>query len=188
MRRTISDEQTAARRAKVLVAARWCFLNFGFEKTSFDDIAKRTGLSRTLLYRLFENKEAVYREVFADWLLSRQPEAMRAATGPGSRFDRLVRVCRIIMVEPWAEMVSAPVGDEFFDICERIDPDSEALYRRVMLECVDAVLADGASSLVFLLALDGLLGDRPSLGELEERIRVLAARFARPIAQRKARP
>ncbi len=41
--RTVSDA--------VLQAARWCFLNFGFAKTSLDDIGKRAGISRTLLYR-----------------------------------------------------------------------------------------------------------------------------------------
>lgn len=182
----MSDDQAAARRTKVLVAARWCFLNFGFGKTSFDDIAKRADLSRTLLYRLFENKEAIYRAVFADWMLARQPEAMARATGPGSRYERLLRVCELIVVEPWTEMVSAPVGDEFFDICERIDPESEALYRKVMIKCVDAVLDDAASSQVFLLALDGLLGDRPSIDDLRARIKVLSARFAAPAAKKGA--
>lgn len=181
----MSEEQTAARQAKVLVAARWCFLNFGFGKTSFDDIAQRADLSRTLLYRLFENKEAIYRAVFADWLLSRQPAAMEVATGRGSPLERLVRVCQVTVIEPWAEMVSAPVGDEFFEICERIDPESEALYRRVMLGCVESVLHDPASSQVFLLALDGLLSDRPALADLEQRISLLAARFTAPVTKKK---
>lgn len=183
----MSNEQTAARRAKVLSAARWCFLNFGFEKTSLDDIATRADLSRTLLYRLFENKEAVYRAVFADWLLSREPEAMAAAKGSGSQFERLLRICKLTVVEPWTEMVSAPVGDAFFDICERIDPESEVLFRRVMLDCVDAVLDDAESSQVFLLALDGLLGDRPSVDDLQQRIEVLSARFAAPVTKRGTR-
>jgi AcrR family transcriptional regulator len=48
----ITDEEAAARRLSILQAARWCFLNFGFAKTSLDDIAKRAGISRTLLYRM----------------------------------------------------------------------------------------------------------------------------------------
>lgn len=44
---TLSDDKKAARRARILTAARWCFLNFGFAKTAFEDIANerstRTG-------------------------------------------------------------------------------------------------------------------------------------------------
>src|SRR5262245_9791107 len=50
---TLTDDEAAARRTKILSAARWCFLNFGFAKTAFEDIAKRAKLSRTLLYRIF---------------------------------------------------------------------------------------------------------------------------------------
>ena len=183
---TITDDEAAARRAKVLAAARWCFLNFGFAKTAFEDIAKRAGLSRTLLYRLFKDKEDIYRAVFVDWLVSRHPAARKAAAGPGRPYERLLSVCRLMAIEPWAEMVGAPMGSEFLAACERIDPESEALHRRVALECVAAILGDKASAEVFLLALDGLLADQPSAEVLDQRTRVLAARFA-PQTRKKAR-
>jgi AcrR family transcriptional regulator len=176
----MTDEEATDRRAKVLVAARWCFLNFGFTKTAFEDIAKRANLSRTLLYRIFDNKEAIYRAVFVDWLVSRHPAAKQAAMGPGSPFDRLLEVCRLMALEPWAEMVNAPMGAEFLEACSRIDPESEALHRKVALDCVAAILGDRASAEVFLLALDGLLADQPKPELLERRARLLAARFAPP--------
>src|SRR5262249_8805701 len=61
---------------------------------------------------------------------------------------------------------------------ERIDPESEALYRKVAHECVAAILGDEASAEVFVLALDGLLADQPSMEVLEQRTQLLAARFA----------
>jgi hypothetical protein len=94
-----------------------------------------------------------------------------------------------MVLEPWAEMVGAPMGRAFLEACERIDPESEALYRKVAQECVAAILGDKASAEVFLLALDGLLGDQPSMAVLEQRTRLLAARFAprssKPLARRK---
>jgi AcrR family transcriptional regulator len=182
----MTDDEAAARRAKVLSAARWCFLNFGFSKTAFEDIAKRAGLSRTLLYRLFKDKEDIYRAVFVDWLVSRHPDATKAAHGPGSGYERLVSVCRLMAIEPWAEMVGAPMGSEFLAACERIDPATDALHRKVALECFAAILGDEASAEVFLLALDGLLADQPSVEVLEQRTKVLAARFA-PNTQKKVR-
>ena len=89
--------------------------------------------------------------------------------------------------EPWAEMVGAPMGSEFLEACERIDPESEALHRKVTLECVAAILGDEASAEVFLLALDGLLADQPSMEVLEQRTQLLAARFAPRSSKKGAR-
>lgn len=174
---TMTDDEAAARRVRILTAARWCFLNFGFAKTAFEDIARRAGLSRTLLYRTFKDKEDVYRAVFVDWLVSRRPAAKKAANGPGSAYERLLSVCRLMALEPWAEMAGAPMGREFLEACDRIDPGSEALYRNIMRECVATILGDRTSAEVFLLALDGLFADRPSLEALEQRTQLLASRF-----------
>jgi AcrR family transcriptional regulator len=180
---TMTGEEATARRASILTAARWCFLNFGFAKTSLEDIAKHANLSRTLLYRTFKDKEAIYRAVFADWLVSRHPAAQQAARGPGSPYERLLGVCRLMVLEPWAEMVGTPMGREFLEACALIDPQNEALYRKVAHECVATILGDEASAEVFLLALDGLLADKPSMEVLEQRTQLLAARFA-PVRSR----
>lgn len=185
---TMTPGEAAVRRAKILTAARWCFLNFGFAKTAFEDIAKRAHLSRTLLYRIFKDKEDIYRAVFLDWLVSRHPAAREAANGRGSVHERLLQVCRLLVIEPWAEMVDAPMGSEFLESCERIDPAVEARHRKVAMECVAAVLGDEASAEVFLLALDGLLADQPSTEVLEQRTRLLAARFAQPSGLKGRRP
>jgi AcrR family transcriptional regulator len=184
MPKTMTDDEAAVRRARILTAARWCFLNFGFAKTAFEDIAKRANLSRTLLYRIFKDKEEIYQGVFVDWLVSRHPAAKQAAQGPGSPYERLLSVCRLLALEPWAEMVGTAMGREFLEACERIDPENEALYRKVAHECVAAILGDEASAEVFLLALDGLLGDQPSIEVLEQRTQLLAVRFA-PRSSRK---
>jgi len=176
----MTNDEAALRRAKILAAARWCFLNFGFAKTAFEDIAKRSELSRTLLYRIFKDKEDIYRAVFVDWLVSRHPAAKKAAKGPGDAYERLLQVCRLMVIEPWAEMVGAPMGSEFLEACTRIDPETEALHRKVALSCVAAILRDEASAEVFLLALDGLLADQPATELLEKRTKLLAARFAPP--------
>lgn len=174
----MTSDEAAARRATILLAARWCFLSFGFAKTSFEDIAKRARLSRTLLYRIFKDKQAIYQAVFADWLLSRQPAAEQAAGGPGSPYERLLGVCRVMALEPWDEMAGTPMGREFLEVCEQIDPENEALYRRIVQGCVAIILGDEASAEVFLLALDGLFADQPSPEVLERRTQLLAARFA----------
>jgi hypothetical protein len=86
--------------------------------------------------------------------------------------------------DPWADMVGAPMGREFFDACEQIDPEVDALHRKVLLQCVAKILGEKASAEVFLLALDGLLADEPTTEVLEQRTRLLAARFAPPVKEK----
>ncbi|MDY7225710.1 TetR/AcrR family transcriptional regulator [Hyalangium rubrum] len=179
----MKDDEAAARREKIVAAAQWCFLNFGFSKTAFEDIAKRSKLSRTLLYKVFKDKEDIFKAVFEDWLVSRHPAAKAAAAGPGTSLERLLEVCRLIALDPWAEMVSAPMGREFFEACDRIDPKLDARHRKVAHECVATILRDDASAEVFLLALDGLLADAPTPKTLEKRTRLLAARFVAAIKE-----
>jgi AcrR family transcriptional regulator len=178
MPKPLTDEAAVVRRARILTAARWCFLNFGFSKTALEDIAKRANLSRTLLYRTFKDKESIYRAVFVEWLISRKPALERAAKAPGTPYQRLLSVCRLMALEPWAEMVGTPMGSEFLEVCDRIDPESKALYREIVYRSVAAILGDEASADVFLFALDGLFVGQPSMDVLEQRTQLLAARFA----------
>jgi hypothetical protein len=71
---------------------------------------------------------------------------------------------------------------------KRIDPESEALYREVVHECVAAILGDEASAEVFLLALHGLFADQPSMEVLEQRTQLLPARFAPRSSKKGVRP
>jgi AcrR family transcriptional regulator len=86
-------KDTDNRRSAILTAARWRFLNFGFAKTSLEDIAKRANISRTLLYRHFKDKEDIFRAVFVDLLVARHPAAREAAAGAGDQYARLLAVC-----------------------------------------------------------------------------------------------
>ncbi|MDQ7995243.1 MAG: TetR/AcrR family transcriptional regulator [Luteibacter sp.] len=179
---TLSDSRTAIRRQAILASARWCFLNFGFNRTSLDDIANRAQLSRTLLYRFFKDKPAIYEAVFIEWVLSKQPLAQDAARRDGAPALRLTEVCRALLLEPWAEMICTPMGAEFLAACADIAPASESLYRKTLLDSAAAILADTQSADVFLLALDGLLFDRPPAAVLDARLKILIDRFTGSIS------
>jgi len=173
----ITPEEAAQRRDNILLAARWCFLNFGYAKTSLDDIAKRANISRTLLYKTFTDKEDIYTAVFRHWLISRHPAARHAVEGVGTPRERLFEVCRIMMIEPWADMIGAPMAGEFYAVCERLDPEIDALHRMVALESFEALIGDATSAEVFLFALDGQIGDEPDVPTLRARIKLLIDRF-----------
>ncbi len=55
----------AARRAQLVEAAATAFLERGFAGTSMDDVAQVAGVSRLMVYRIFESKSDLYRAVLS---------------------------------------------------------------------------------------------------------------------------
>src|SRR6266403_3647656 len=53
------DSSNADRRSQILEAALVCFAKRGFHQTSMHDISGEAGISVGLIYRYFENKDAV---------------------------------------------------------------------------------------------------------------------------------
>lgn len=59
----------AARRAQLIEAGAAAFLRRGFEKTSMEDVAQAAGVSRLIVYRNFESKEHLYRQILRQLLV-----------------------------------------------------------------------------------------------------------------------
>lgn len=170
-------ERDTARRREILDAASACFLQFGYAKTSLDDIARRAGLSRPLIYRKFKNKEAIFAAVYDDVFETRHAQAVEIAGGRGSRRDKLTRVCELLAIEPWALIADAPSVAEFYDACTRVIPEVVDKHQRKALELTRELFGNKEVAEVFLLAVDGLFTDLPSVTTARKRLHVLIDRF-----------
>src|SRR5437016_5431333 len=71
------DSSNADRRSQILEAALVCFAKRGFHQTSMHDISGEAGISVGLIYRYFENKEAVISEMAEAERRTRQREVTR---------------------------------------------------------------------------------------------------------------
>jgi AcrR family transcriptional regulator len=172
-----SDERDAMRRAAILEAALECFLQFGYSKTSLDDIAKRANISRPLIYRKFKNKEDIFTAVFEFTFEGRYPRAEQALAVPGRPRDKLLQVYEILLLEPWDEMMGAPMAAEFYEVCSRLFPQVETKHERLVLKYTQAILETKELSEVFMLAVDGLQADLPTTRVLRRRLQILIERF-----------
>lgn len=165
------------RRRVILDAARACFLQFGFAKTSLEDIAKRADLSRPLLYRMFKNKEDIYAAVYDDIYDARYPQAAEVLAGRGSKKDKLQRICEIVVIGPWEKAMNGPMAREFYDACTRIAPEVQAKHEKKLFDLTRELLGSRELTEVFLCAIEGLMIDLPSSTVLRKRLSVLVDRF-----------
>lgn len=172
------EERDRARRQAIIEAALSCFLQFGYAKTSLEDIARRAKLSRPLLYQKFANKEAIFAAAYESMFEGLYPRAHAVLAEGCSRKDQLARVCEIVVLEPWTLLQKAPMAEEFYRACETLAPEIAAKHAKKWLAIVQRILADRLSAEVFTLALEGVYSDLPTVAVLRKRIAVLVERFA----------
>lgn len=167
----------AVRRKAIVDAARECFLQFGYGKTSLDDIARKAGLSRPLIYRKYKNKDALFVAVYEAAYVDRYPAAAAAVAGPGSKRERLLRVYELLLIELWDEVSKSPRAIEFFDACTRLFPQVEAKHERERLKLTQAILGSKELAELFMMAVDGCELDLPKTAVLRRRVQLLIEQF-----------
>jgi len=178
MPRLTGDVLDEKRRTQILQAALHCFLTFGFAKTSMDDIAKRAGVSRPLIYLKFDNKDELFAGVFDHLTEGRFERAIAAINGSGSPRARLLAAFEILLIEPWTKIIGHPMSADFYETCSVRLPHVTAAYARNAVKCAESVLGNHELAEVFFLATEGLHSDLPSAKVLLKRLGVLVDQFA----------
>ena len=61
-------ETTGATRNRILEAAEQCFARYGYDSTGVAEICKTAGISKGALYHHFPSKQAIFVEMFENWM------------------------------------------------------------------------------------------------------------------------
>ena len=129
-----ADKQTG-RRKVIIDAALECFLQYGFAKTSLDDIAKRAKLSRPLLYLLFKNKEEVFVETLRSLYQAEIDSARPILDLPLSKKEKLIQIYEELLVKPWTYIFNSPSGAEFIEHCHKFFPQLDKSMKKKLSNC-----------------------------------------------------
>ncbi|WP_225447482.1 TetR/AcrR family transcriptional regulator [Streptacidiphilus sp. PB12-B1b] len=138
----LEDERVEA----ILDAAYDCFRIHGVRRTTMEDIARRVGLSRPVVYQYVRNKEDAFHRLAAR-LLQETLERFRAAlAGAGSPTERLVAALGAkvdLTLRVWRESPHAQeLLGEGVQLTSDLLEDFHAALRRELVAAVEADLPD----------------------------------------------
>lgn len=129
------------KRARILEGALGVFLAYGFSRTTMDDIAKASQVSRPALYLLYKNKAEIYRALIGCIFLQIAETTRSVLAGPGSLGQRLELLVQRTMVGTMKSIGASQHGEELTDMKSALGADLLAGWRAEM----DEILADAFS-------------------------------------------
>lgn len=176
MSKTINSNDLA-RRKEILDAALYCFLHFGYSKTSMDDVAKKAGLSRPLIYLKFKNKEDLLVGLFDQIMFGCMEKAMEVTSTKGSKKQKVQKIFDNLILEPWNEISGFSKSEEFYGTCELFDSKSVQKFEKQRLKLLADILGDKDQAEVLILAADGQMNDLPTTHALKKRLQILLDHF-----------
>jgi TetR/AcrR family transcriptional regulator, repressor for uid operon len=130
------DSSNADRRSQILEAALVCFAKRGFHQTSMHDISSEAGISVGLIYRYFENKEAVI-SAMADRHKKEISEVLERARQAPSLLESLEILFTAHCCENQPRVISAFVVDLYAEASR--NPHVANLVRDVLETAMDGV-------------------------------------------------
>ena len=127
---------TQDKRGAIIAAAFDVFINYGFRKTSMDDIARSAGMSRPALYQVFRNKTEIFRAASLNILEAAGHEA-RAAFATGKPFvERLYDSLDRSILNLHRKIEATPHGAELMGVNEEVAGDIEEQWCTRMIDAI----------------------------------------------------
>lgn len=117
-------ERHRAKREAVYEATATVFAQYGFRRTTMNDIAQAAGISRPALYLMFDNKENLFQGLAAFRLDQAIEQALGVLAGGVDTNQRIIEALLVferIFYEPIAD---SPHGAELMDISQSLASES----------------------------------------------------------------
>jgi AcrR family transcriptional regulator len=127
------------RRDAILNAAFERFVNYGFRRTSMEDIANAAGMSRPALYQHFKNKSDIFRAYVEAMTIVMVEEVRQAFSQNGPMDEKLFCALERGFLGPHRKIAATPHGLELLGVNKEIAGDLFDLWMNDM----ESAIADG---------------------------------------------
>ena len=167
------------RKKQILDAAFQCFLQFGYSKTSMDDVARKANLSRPLIYLKFKSKQDLFWGLYVDFVEDALEQAELVLKAKLPLKEKLIQISEILTVKAWEKVVGHPMSAEFYALCQQQLPNEYERFERQRAKIFQQIFnGNKEKAETFILATDGFYADLPSVKALRRRIAILSDQFS----------
>lgn len=129
------------KRERILRVAREEFADNGFENTSIQKIAKRSGISVGSVYKYFENKENLFTVVVQDGLSSLEDLLLGLASSPEDIIIKAEKIIRAMLkfskekpelIKLYCSLTTGGNSDFLNELSQRIEAVSASIYTQAI--------------------------------------------------------
>jgi len=192
-------EDLDTREQGVLEAAVDVFTNYGYRRTTMDDIARKAGMSRPALYNYFKNKETIFRTYVELFFQSISEASQLKLEEAANVVDGLAGFFDAAFVLPFKELLATPHGMELAGVNKEIAGDltetwmlqNERLLTCWLNKCADegslelGDLSAGALARVLVNSVEGIKIRDADQDRIGADLMVLAEMTARAYAPKR---
>jgi AcrR family transcriptional regulator len=165
-------DKTILKKKHILDAAMKCFIQYGYSKSTFKDIAEKAGISRASLYLYFKNKNDLFITMDREKQGGYEAKSREILKSNRPDKEKLAAIIDIWIVDPYRTITSTPYANGWLDELVHISKQSEISFRKLFIKSI-APLVGNATAEVIVLAIRGLMDDRPPVRILHKRISLL---------------
>jgi TetR/AcrR family transcriptional regulator, transcriptional repressor of aconitase len=162
----------ALKREQIFTAAHKCFMQYGYAKTTFKDIAQIAGISRPVLYSYFGNKNELFitmTKELHDQFFAKSGEILNTSLPDKEKFSKIIDVW---IVDPYRGLKNNVYMNDVLDGLVNISEQSEKRFRKLFIKSIESLVGEEIAEII-VLSIRGLMDDRPSVKTLQKRIELL---------------
>lgn len=138
----------------------------------FSDIAQAAGISRPLIYVYFNNKKDLFITLNDELQKKYVAKSEKILGCNQSKVQKLNGIINVWIVDPYRMIRNAPYANTWLDELVNISEQSEINFRKLFMKSIAPLVGDDLAE-IFVLAIRGLIDDRPPVNKLKNRIRLL---------------
>ena len=131
---------------EIFDAANKCFFQYGYSKTSLKMVSDLSGLSRVTIYKHFENKENLFREVLITTFEGRIAEANEALRHETVYWRKLELLIDAWVVSPLESIASDMVINDLKHAGKRIGEDFLGKWHRILQDSLNSITKEAAET------------------------------------------
>jgi AcrR family transcriptional regulator len=166
------NDRAGLKKKQILDAALECFLQYGYSKCSFKDVAKGAKISRASLYLYFKNKRDLYVTLNRELHDRYAAESMEILKSGKSDKEKLTAIIDVWIVDPYKVLKGTSHTNDLMDGLVYISNQSEIRFRELFIKSIAPLVGEDIAEII-VLSIRGLIDDRPPIDILRQRIGLL---------------